>query len=180
MFFSLCYRATIFRVMSSMGRSFVMGKLARIGIGLGIAVTLAMGATGVASAAPSAFVAKAVHSGGAGATAATATGTLAWSSSLKTVTLANVKLFVKGGECAHVLIAGYQGSTVVTDPFRFPSSGCLRPAADHTYPIGTVSQTAGVAGGIQDLEVFAIDDDHDVTGFADCYQAESTCRTGLF
>ncbi|RSD19480.1 hypothetical protein [Amycolatopsis eburnea] len=123
---------------------------------MGTAAALTLAAAGAASAAPSVFVAKAVHSGGAGATAVSATGSLDWSTSLKTVTLANVKLFVKGGECGHLLIAGYQN------------------------PIGTVSQTAEVAGGIQELEVFAVDDSHDVTGYADCYQVSSVCLTGQF
>jgi len=155
-----------------------MRGISRFGTAVGIAAALTLGTAGVASAAPSVFVAKAVHSGGAGATAVSATGNLAWSLSLKTVTLTNVKLFVKGGECGHLLIFGNQGSSVVTFPYRYPASGSLCPAADKTYSIGTFSQTAGVAGGIDELDVFAFDDSHDVAGYAHCYQVSSVCLTG--
>ena len=31
-----------------------------------------------------------------------------------------------------------------------------------------------------DLEAFAVDDSHDVTGYADCCQVSSVCLTGQF
>lgn len=49
-----------------------------------------------------------------------------------------------------------------------------------TLSLGTISRTAGVPGGITDLLVLVYDETHTVTGYADCYQTDSSCQTGQF
>ena len=155
-------------------------QIARIGMIVGLAATLAATLTNTAAAAPTGFAAVAAHAGGAGATATSSTGAMSWSTSLRTVTLTNVKFFVKGGECATLLMGGFQGGTLVTSTYRYPASGSACPPANRTYPLGTVTLTATVPGGVQDVFITATDDSHDVTGWADCYRTASSCETGQF
>ncbi|WP_410583186.1 hypothetical protein [Amycolatopsis sp. lyj-108] len=146
----------------------------------GITAMLVAATVTTASAAPGGFTAAAVHGGGTGATATSATGAMGWSTSLKTVTLTNVRFFVKGGECAYLLIAGYQGGTVVTDPYRYPASGSVCPAVNHTYSLGTITETSGPPGGVQELGVFVTDVRDVITGYAECYQTASACIRGQY
>ncbi len=143
-------------------------------------MTALVAATGTAAlAAPASFVAHAVHASGTGAVGAQATGSLSWSSSLKTVTITNVKFYVKGGECGSLAMTGWQGNTAVTSTYLYPADGSdLCVASNTTVSLGTVSLTAGVAGGVTDVFVGATDQTHKLLGYADCYQSASACEVG--
>ena len=153
-----------------------MRGLARIGIVLGMLAAMLTATFNVASAAPTTFYVAAVHSGGAGATATSATGNIAWSSSFKTVTLTNVRMFVKGGECAYLSIAGRQGSTIVTEVRHFPDGpNFYCPSSDRTYSLGTVTLTSVPAGGVDHVNFDIYDVDHSGHGWAVCKRVDSSC-----
>ncbi|MEV6873340.1 hypothetical protein [Amycolatopsis sp. NPDC051128] len=155
-----------------------MRRFARLATILGLSLTLATATVGSAEARPSRFAVAAVHSAGAGATAGLLTGAMSWSTSLKTVTLSGVKLFVKGGECINFQVAGRRGSTIVTDIKRYPSSpsgGSYCPAADYTYSFGTISITADSPGGIEYVDFDIVDYWHSVHGWAVCDRDAAAC-----
>src|SRR5689334_21813763 len=96
-----------------------MRNLVRIAATLGTAAALASATAGAASAAPAGYTINVHHSSGALATALS--GSLSWSTSLKTVTFTGT-LFVKAGECVTVTAVGYQGAAKVTGTYEFPGS----------------------------------------------------------
>jgi hypothetical protein len=153
-------------------------SVARIGLTLAAVAALSAVTPNAATAAPRSFSAKVVHAGGQGATAATASGKISWSASLKTVTLSDVRLWVKGGECIHFSFDGYQGGTIVADA-DYPNTGDYCPIGDVFYGIGTVSLTADRTGGISEADVH-IYDSHQITGYAWCGQRAATCSSGQF
>ncbi|MEU8636221.1 hypothetical protein AB0C38_29000 [Amycolatopsis sp. NPDC048633] len=150
-----------------------MRRLATI---LGISAMLAAVTVGTAEASPTKFALAVVHGGGTGATVGSLTGAMSWSSSLKTVTLSNVRLYVKAGECVHFEIAGRQGSTVVTDYLSYPpQGGQYCPDSDFTWPFGTISLTADRAGGVEHVNFDMYDYWHDIHGWINCDRRDATC-----
>lgn len=145
---------------------------------MGVVAALVTAIGGVASAAPARFAAAAVHSGGAGATGTSITGALSWSTSLKTVTLSDVKVFIKAYECNSLLIGGYQGSTLVTQQYGWD----LRCAgtSDAVETFTPFSLTSGPPGGVQWVKILITDESHVITGYAYCYQSQSSCQTGQY
>ncbi|WP_330275744.1 hypothetical protein OG205_08780 [Lentzea sp. NBC_00516] len=105
------------------------------------------------------------------------TGNLSWTSSLKTVTLSNVRTFYKAGECATLRIGGYQGSNLVTEEFGFQLR-CASTSGDVTETFSPFGLTSGPPGGVQWVKIEITDDNHEITGYAYCYQSKSTCQTG--
>ncbi|MEV6636762.1 hypothetical protein AB0M54_39100 [Actinoplanes sp. NPDC051470] len=90
-----------------------------------------------ALAAPTSFGTQLTHS--TGVIAVQTTGSVGWSSSLKTVTISNTRFFVRGGECATLYIAGYQGAnTRVTNYYRYPTLTAATTARPTTsgFPSG--------------------------------------------
>jgi hypothetical protein len=157
----------------------VLTRFARFAAVAGAVVTLVTATSGVAAAAPPRFVAAAVHGGGAGATGTSITGALSWSSSLKTVTLSDVKTFIKAGECNSLVIGGYQGSTLVTEQFGY-NLRCAASSGDVREEFSPFSLTSGPAGGVQWVKITIKDENHLITGYAYCYQSKSSCQTGQF
>ncbi|MFI5585771.1 hypothetical protein ACIA5G_12105 [Amycolatopsis sp. NPDC051758] len=101
---------------------------------------------------------------------------MSWSSSLKTVTLSDVKLFVKGGECINFQLDGRQGSTIVAGIKRHPPrGGNYCPSADYTYSFGTIGLTADTTGGIEYVDFDITDYDHGVHGWAVCDRGAAAC-----
>jgi hypothetical protein len=153
-----------------------MRRFARLGTILGISALLAGVTVGTADARPSRFSVAAVHAAGTGATAGLLSGSMAWSSSLKTVTLSGVKLFVKGGECVNFQLDGRQGSTIVAGIKRYPpQGGNYCPSADYTYSLGTIPLTADVTGGIEYVDFDINDYWHGVHGWAVCDRDAAAC-----
>ncbi|WP_163511357.1 hypothetical protein [Fodinicola acaciae] len=134
--------------------------------------------TGTAAhASPTSFVAKAVHSGGAGATALIVTGGLSWSN--RSVTLTNVQVWVAPHECGYVTATGFQGDRMIDDEERPTGSDLYcgySSAHGLTYGIGNIPlDGSAVSGGITLVWVGALDSTHGATGYADCYRAKSAC-----
>ncbi|MFC6089726.1 hypothetical protein ACFP3R_10625 [Saccharothrix lopnurensis] len=140
--------------------------------------TLVTAMGGVASAAPARFAAAAVHAGGAGATGTSITGALSWSTSLKTVTLSDVKTFIKAYECNSLLIGGYQGSTLVTQQYGWDLRCAGTTDARETFT--PFSLTSGPPGGVQWVKILIKDETDVITGYAYCYQSQSSCHTGQY
>ncbi|MEV4150562.1 hypothetical protein AB0J40_43400 [Amycolatopsis sp. NPDC049691] len=156
-----------------------MRNLVRIAAALGTAAAMASATAGVASAAPSGFTVNVNHSSGTLATALS--GSLSWSTSLKTVTIGDTSLFVKAGECITVTATGYQGSTKVTAPYEFPGSGqkaCADQGVNVTGSIGTHGLTATVPGGVEHVVIRLTDFDHQISHYANCYRTASVCQYG--
>lgn len=135
---------------------------------------VAMVTAGVASAAPPSFTVNVNHSSGALATAVN--GKLAWSTSLKTVTLSDTELFIKAGECVTLTARGYQGSTAVTPSFLFSRTCAL--GSNVTLPLENISLTASVPGGVEHVIIRLNDEDHDIHRYANCYRNASSCQQG--
>ncbi|QFZ20757.1 hypothetical protein [Saccharothrix syringae] len=154
-------------------------RIVRSGTVVGVVVALVTATVGVASAAPARFAAAAVHSGGAGATGTSITGALSWSTSLKTVTLSDVRTFLKAGECNSLLIGGYQGSTLVTQQYGWDLK-CATPSGDVVETYTPFSLTSGPPGGVQWVRILITDESHVITGYAYCYQSQSSCQTGQY
>lgn len=153
-----------------------MRRWTRLGTILGISATLAAATIGAADAAPSKFALSVAHGGGTGATAGSLTGSISWSASFKTVTLSNVQLFVKGGECIDLLIAGRQGSKLVTDNKWYPpNDGQYCPSTDYTWPFPDIALTAKVPGGIDHVNFDIYDYWHKTQGYLNCDRHEATC-----
>lgn len=155
-----------------------MRNLARIGTALGAAAVVATATAAVASAAPAGYTINVHHSSGALATALS--GSLSWSTSLKTVTFTG-NLFVKAGECVTVTAVGYQGAAKVTGTYEFPGSdqkACALDGVNVTEPIGSHGLTATVPGGVDHVVIRLTDYDHEISHYANCYQNASVCQYG--
>ncbi|MEV6624583.1 hypothetical protein AB0M83_22390 [Amycolatopsis sp. NPDC051106] len=153
-----------------------MRPFARLGTILGISAALVAATAVPAVASPAKFALAVVHGGGTGATAGSLKGGMSWSASLKTVTLSEVTLFVKGGECIDFTIIGRQGSTVVTDGGQYPpQGGQYCPSADYTWWFGTISLTANRPGGIEHVNFDMYDYWHHTQGYINCDRREAVC-----
>ncbi|MET8910380.1 hypothetical protein [Micromonospora sp. NPDC004551] len=155
-------------------------NLARVGISASVMAAGVFGFGVAAQAAPSSFTAKAIHANGAGALAAQATGGLAWYN--RSATLTNVAFYVAANECGRFTVIGMQGSSYV-DSYDYPSStGCVRPGSTgRIYDLKNIAlDGSDWSGGITDIFVYAVDVDHNVTGFAKCGRAASNCVAGQY
>ena len=152
----------------------------RIGLILGAVALLLTAMVGTASAAPTKFSVAVVHDGGTGATAVSATGNIAWSSSLKTVTLSNVRVFMKGGECSYVQFYGYQGTTIVDSSDWYPAEPYRCPSSDAVYVFAKITLTADRPGGITHMIAEAHDWDHFILGWTNCEHSDSSCYSGQY
>lgn len=150
-----------------------MRNLARIGATLGVMAVVATATAGVASAAPPGFKVDVNHSTGALATSTW--GDLSWSSSLRTVTIANRGVFMRAGECYSLSITGFQGATKVTEAFT--DSDCATEGVNETWnwPF-SLSLTATVPGGIDHVIIRLTDTGHDIKHYNNCYQSASVCQ----
>lgn len=147
-------------------------KLARVGAAVGLAAALIMISGTAALAAPSRYETTIRHTGGT--IAVQTTGSIGWSSSLKTATISNARFYVRGGECGQIWIAGYQNTNKVTDPYFYPTDGSYYcPSVNTWIPIGTVNFTSKVAGGVDELLIEIQDREHKITATTNCYQAEN-------
>jgi hypothetical protein len=144
-----------------------MRVLTRIALALGVVAAVAVTTAGVSSAAPAAFTVAVKHSSGTVATSLS--GHMRWSTSLKTVTLTDMSLYVRSGEHATMTFGGYQGTTLVTPLFRLDDQHA-------STPVGGISLTASVPGGVQHVIIRLYDDQHVISEYANCFQAASVCQ----
>ncbi|MEV6626518.1 hypothetical protein AB0M83_41155 [Amycolatopsis sp. NPDC051106] len=152
-----------------------MRILARIGAALGTAVVVTVATTGVAAAAPSGFTVVVNHS--TGGRAMSATGTMSWSASARTVTFGHVTNVTSADECASLTLTGFQGSTRVA---TFPDELglCTHDSMDHGIDYGTLTLTTDVPGGIDHVVIRLTDVNHVISHYANCYRTASTCQQG--
>ena len=150
-------------------------RMLQTGIAIGMLAVSVFGWSSAASASPTSFVAKAVHSGGAGAVAVQASGGLSWYS--RSVTVTSLKIYVKAGECGKLSVIGSQGNSVV-DAEGWDRCG---GTTGGWQTIGNVTlDGSAVSGGITDVTVYVRDLDHEIVGYADCYRVDSSCYTGQY
>lgn len=112
-----------------------------------------------------------MHAAGTGATAGALTGGMSWSSSLKTVTLSDVELTVRAGECINFRIDGRQGSVVVAGPRSYPPAehgGSYCTDSGDTWSFGTIGLTADARGGIEYVDFDITDYTHTLYGWTVC------------
>jgi hypothetical protein len=148
--------------------------LPRLGIAVATLAAVVLGAGAPAQAAPSTFTARAVHGGGAGAVGAATTGGFAWTN--RSVSLTDVRLYVRSLECAYIHAVGYHGNNYVdsTTTALYCSNGPARWFDVGNIPLDGSQQD----GGIILVEVEVIDTNHNIRGYAHCARADSSCTTG--
>ncbi|MFB9687448.1 hypothetical protein [Amycolatopsis plumensis] len=141
---------------------------------LGLTAAAVTATAGVASAAPPGFTVNLNHSSGVPATAVS--GKLAWSTSLKTVTVTGMTLFIRAGECADLTVAGFQGSTRVTDTALVQD--CADVGVNETWPFEPFGLTSSVPGWVEHVIVRLTDRNRQIGHYANCYRTASTCAMG--
>lgn len=144
-----------------------MRILARVGSMLAVVAAVVGGTGGTASAAPPSFYVNVHHS--SGAVAMNISGSLAWSTSLRTVTFSAMQLYLKNFEVATVTWQAYQGNTVV--------DSLILSEVQQSTPIANSSLTSG-PGGIDHVVIRLYDVDHVISEYANCYQNASVCQYG--
>ncbi|MGN9909004.1 hypothetical protein ACTMTJ_15780 [Phytohabitans sp. LJ34] len=152
-------------------------RMARAGVAIGMLAVSILGLSSPASAAPTSFVAKAVHASGAGRLAVQATGGLSWYS--RSVTATSVRFFANAGECGYVSVTGWQGSTSI-DYAVYPSGSgyYCGGTTGKWFNIGNVPLDGSrVSGGITEVLVIVFDVTHAGQGYAECYRSGSTCAS---
>ncbi|GAA3755229.1 hypothetical protein GCM10022225_44990 [Plantactinospora mayteni] len=156
-------------------------RLAQAGVAIGVLAASLLGFSPAANAAPTSFVAKAVHAGGAGALGVQATGGLAWYS--RSVTLTSVRFYANAGECGYLAAEGWQGSTFIDFSYHPPADEdyYCGGATGRWFTVGNIALDGSqVSGGITQVRVYVLDASHDGQGYAYCNKASSACTSGQF
>ncbi len=118
---------------------------------VGMAAT--MGVSTPAKATDTSFRQEYRHS--SGAIAVIVKGNIRWLN--RSVTLTNIEIFAKGGECGQGKFIGYAGSVIVDDDY----TGAHCPAVDQWGRVGDVTLDGSqVSGGIRWVKAQALDTYH--------------------
>jgi hypothetical protein len=150
-----------------------MRLFARIGTALMVMTAVAMGTAGVASAEPATFRVDVKHS--TGGLAASTWGDISWSTSQRTVTISNARLFVRGGEKARVTWTAYQGSTQIGGGYVDELDQVGRPNFTRNYDPFHLTST--VPGGIDRVDISLYDDGHIILSWGFCHFSRPSCTT---
>lgn len=159
------------------GISVLRRRILHIGVIIGLVMAAVFGTGTAAQAAPTSFAARAIHGGGAGATAISVTGDLHWAN--RSVTLSNLKVHALPGECGSFVVWGYQGNTEVDLDIRPETAAEFYCGGGSSgtwhYPWNIVLDGSHIQGGITRVRVRAVDDSHAIFGYANCLRSSSSC-----
>lgn len=162
--------------------------IVRICLSIGIIAASVIGIGSPAYAGASSFAAQAVHSDGAGALAAKATGGLAWYN--RSVGTTGVKFYIKANECGYMHVQGLVGESTVDEYYYPPDPVYGEKSFGGTvcggstgkwYTVGdrTLDGSA-YTGGITSVLVGAVDYTHGIHGWTSCLRSNSYCTSDQY
>lgn len=141
-------------------------------IGVVVAMAALVGMGTAASASPSSFTVRFVHGGGTGAIGAAATGTITWYN--RSVGLTNVKVYAHALECSRLYVYAYAGSKNVD--LEYTRTFCAPPDRGEWFPAADILlDGSAVSGGITEIDLYIVDEDHNGQGHVNCKRTASAC-----
>jgi hypothetical protein len=134
-----------------------------------VILVLVAGESTAAYASPSSFDVARVHV--QGATAVRVTGGLTWHN--RSVTLTNVRLYVKASECGSVLFSAYGIGEFIDDYYI---EGICPGPSGHWFSFGDhFLDATDDYGGIRELRIYVTDETHGGQNISFCLRSASAC-----